>query len=41
MNEARIIDLTFIRRSYNKIKATLKLNNNYDEHYDFEKKPVL
>lgn len=37
MNKPVIIDLTFIRRGYNKIKSTLKLNNNYEENYDFDK----
>lgn len=37
MKKTKTIDLTFIRRWYHKIKATLQINSQLDEYYDFEK----
>lgn len=37
MSKKRTIDLTFIRRGYYKIKSMIKLNNSYEDYYDFNK----
>jgi hypothetical protein len=37
MSEKKTIDITFIRRGYFKIKSMIKLNNSFEDYYDFNK----